>query len=84
MLVIDQSGHVRNEGGIMQEIIVLGEVPGTSITLSFETWAVLSIAILLSLLLVMSRKDISQYWHSRRADIRARKALRLLIQHQLL
>lgn len=48
-------------GRAMQEIIVLGEIPGTSTQLNFTQWAIMSICILLTMLLLFSVGDISKF-----------------------
>jgi hypothetical protein len=68
----------------MQEIIVLGEIPGTNIQLSFTAWTYVSALVFTVLILIVSRPHLSNQWNGLVAQIRARKALRLLTQYHLL
>ena len=68
----------------MQQMIVLGQVPGTDIQIDFTAWLYLAILVVALLMLVFSRSKLRDYWHARLANMRARKALHLLSQHHLL
>ncbi len=65
----------------MQEMIVLGEIPGTSTQLSFTAWAFTSVAILLFVLFLLLLPDIRQVIDAHLANSRAKKALELLIHY---
>lgn len=68
----------------MQEMIVLGEIPGTNMQLSFTAWTYVSALVFTLLILIVSRRHLSSHWNGSVAQIRARKALRLLTQYHLL
>ena len=68
----------------MQEMIVLGQIPGTTIQIDFTIWLYTAICVCTLLLALLSRHKISEYWNTHIANIRARKALQLLSQYHLL
>lgn len=65
----------------MLESIMLGEIPGTSIQISFSAWLILVAAILTFVLVAkVGKRRIPTL----RADYFSRKALKLLSQYHLL
>ncbi len=68
----------------MQEIIVLGQIPGTDIQIDFTVWLYTAACVCLLLLLILSQSKIREYWHAHIANIRARKVVQLLSQYHLL
>lgn len=68
----------------MQEMIVLGQVPGTNIQIDFTAWLYVAILVVMLLMLAFSRSKLRDCWHARIANMRARKALHLLSQYHLL
>jgi len=65
----------------MLESIMLGEIPGTSIQISFYGWLIL-VAIVLTL--TLAAKISKRHVPTLRADYFSRKALKLLSQYHLL
>lgn len=55
----------------MQEIIVLGRVPGTSIQLSFTAWLYLVFSIALVALTIKTWREVITKWDIYRADTRS-------------
>ena len=68
----------------MQEMIVLGQIPGTNIQIDFTMWLYAAAFICTLLLLLLSRHKITGLWNEHIASIRARKVLQLLSQYHLL
>ena len=68
----------------MQEMIVLGQIPGTNIYVDFGTWMFISISMLLLLVTLLYQKQLLRYWDAYLASLRARKVLHLLTQYHLL
>ncbi len=65
-------------------MIVLGQVPGTTIQVDFTMWLYAATCIFTLLLLLLSRHKLTGYWNEHIANIRARKVLQLLSQYHLL
>jgi hypothetical protein len=68
----------------MQEMIVLGQIPGTNIQIDFTMWLYTTTCVCLLLMLLLSQGKIRNYWHSHIANVRARKVWQLLSQYHLL
>lgn len=65
----------------MLESIMLGEIPGTTIQISFYAWLILvAVALLIVALALFGKRHIPVL----RADYFGRKALKLLSQYHLL
>lgn len=65
----------------MLESIMLGEIPGTTIQISFYAWLILvAIILLVTVVALLGKRHIPVL----RADYFGRKALKLLSQYHLL
>lgn len=61
----------------MQEMIVLGEIPGTSTQLDFTQWALTSVVILLGVLFALSYHDVRHLLHRTATLERTKRILSL-------
>lgn len=68
----------------MQEFLVLGNIPGTNIQITFTAW-LYTVCVLLLLTLVLKRSPhVRQSIYRHVANVRARKIVEFLNQHHLL
>ncbi len=66
----------------MQEIIVLGQVPGTTIQLSFTSWLYIVLASTLLALILSVWREVATYLDVRRADVRATRIFETILQYR--
>ncbi|MCA9327125.1 hypothetical protein KDA14_01210 [Candidatus Saccharibacteria bacterium] len=68
----------------MQEFLVLGNVPGTSLQITFTAWLSLVLLLCLAALVILRSPHIVTNMYRHIANVRAEKVLRFLQQHNLL
>ncbi len=68
----------------MQELIVLGQIPGTDIQINFSDWVHLVLILFGVIILFQALPAFRAVWHGMKAYARSRRALKLLNQYHLL
>lgn len=68
----------------MQEFLVLGHIPGTNIEVTFLMWLYVVLVPLSALLLAKVFPSVRQSVYRQLSNLRARKVLQYLVQHNLL
>ncbi|MFZ1248773.1 MAG: hypothetical protein WAQ24_00425 [Candidatus Saccharimonadales bacterium] len=68
----------------MQEFLVLGQVPGTSVEITFDMWLYGMVWLATICLLAVVLPIFSRLGYGVQARVRARRALKLLTQYNLL
>lgn len=68
----------------MQELLVLGHVPGTSLQITFTAWLGLVLLACIAALVLLRSPHIVERIYRHIAKLRAQKVLRFLQQHNLL
>lgn len=67
----------------MQEFVVLGQVPGTDIQISFAAWVYVSSMVLAVLCIVLARHRIAAHWQTYLVRVRTKKIAHLLTVYRL-
>ena len=68
----------------MQELIILGLIPGTHIQINFTAWLYSTFGVFLLISIYASRAKIRTFLHSIMTALVTRQVLRMLTQYHLL